>query len=67
MVEQGEVAHLGSQELRDAIRGAKARPIGDGSFAWARRNSSVNIAPLVAGTLALGAAAGVGQGELAIF
>jgi hypothetical protein len=67
MVEQAEMVHLGSQELRDAIRGAKARPIGDGSFAWARRNSGVNIAPLVAGTLALGAAAGVGLGELAIF
>jgi hypothetical protein len=60
MVEQRELEHLGSEELRDAIRGAKARPIGDGSFAWARRNSSVNIAPLVSATLALGLASGIG-------
>lgn len=60
MVEQRELEHLGSEELRDAIRGAKARPIGDGSFAWARRNSSVNISPLVAATLALGLASGIG-------
>ena len=59
MVDQGEMTHLGSEELRDAIRGAKARSIGDGAFAWARRSSTVNISPLVAVTLALGAAAGV--------
>jgi len=61
-VADGTLAHLGSDELRDAIRGAKARPIGDGASAWGRRSSSVNVAPLVACTLALGAAAGVGTG-----
>jgi hypothetical protein len=58
MLADGTLAHLGSAELRDAVRGAKARPLGD-AWAWSRRNSSVDISPLVAATLALGAAAGV--------
>ena len=62
MVNDDELDHLGDQALRDAIRGAKARPIGDGAPAWARKNSSVNIAPLVAATLGLGAAVGIGAG-----
>jgi hypothetical protein len=66
MVTDGTLAHLGSDELRDAIRGAKTRPLND-AWAWSRRNSSVNIAPLVAATLSLGAAAGVAGGEVAIF
>lgn len=56
------LAHLGSEELRDAIRGAKPRPIGDGASAWGRRSSSVNVSPLVAATLAVGAACGIGAG-----
>ena len=67
MVADGELEHLGSDELRDAIRGAKARPIGDGASAWGRRSSSVNVAPLVAATLALGEATGVTAGEIAIY
>ena len=62
MVNDGDLTHLGSDELRDAIRGAKARPIGDGASAWGRKSSSVNVAPLVAATLALGAACGIGAG-----
>jgi hypothetical protein len=54
MVANEELAHLGSQELRDAVLGAAQRPLGD-AWAWSRRNSSVNIAPLVAATLGLGA------------
>jgi hypothetical protein len=60
MVVQAELAHLGSDELRDAIRGARSRPLGD-AWAWSRKNSSVDISPLVAATLGLGAAAGIGQ------
>jgi hypothetical protein len=60
MVVTGELAHLGSDELRDAIRGARSRPLGD-AWAWSRKNSSVDISPLVAATLGLGAAAGIGQ------
>jgi hypothetical protein len=42
--------------LADAIRGAATRKLGD-SWAWSRRNSSVDISPLVASTLALWGAA----------
>lgn len=66
IVNEGNLAHLGSLELRDAIRGAKSRPLGD-AWAWSRKSSSVDISPLVAATLALGAAAGVTSGEAAIY
>jgi predicted Fe-Mo cluster-binding NifX family protein len=52
LVEEDELAHLGSLELRDAVRGAKSRPLGD-AWAWSRKTSSVDISPLVAATLAL--------------
>ena len=54
LVAEGRLAHLGSQELRDAVLGAAQRPVGD-AWAWSRKNSSVNIAPLVALTLGVGA------------
>jgi hypothetical protein len=60
-VAEGGVVHLGSEELRDAIRGARSRPLGD-AWAWSRKSSSVDISPLVAATLALGAASGIGAG-----
>lgn len=47
--------HLGQEELLAAVKGAKPRPLGD-AFAWSRKNSSVDICPLVAATLALSAA-----------
>lgn len=55
MVNDGTLAHLGSDELRDAIRGARTRPLGD-TWLWSRKHSGVNISPLVAATLALGGA-----------
>lgn len=66
LVSEGEVEHLGSAELREAILGAATRPLLD-RFAWARRSSRTNIAPLVAATGALGLAAGVSTGEMAIY
>lgn len=51
-VGEGNVRHLGQQELDHAIRGAKARPLVD-RWAWSRSKSTVNISPLVAATLAL--------------
>lgn len=54
-VEQHTLRHLGSDEMRNAILGAKTRPLGD-AWAWSRKNSSVDISPLVASTLALSAA-----------
>jgi hypothetical protein len=53
IVAEENFAHLGSQELRDAVLGAAQRPVGD-AWAWSRKNSSVNIAPLVAVTLGVG-------------
>jgi hypothetical protein len=43
-----------SRSLLDALAGAKQRPLGD-AWAWSRRNSTVDVSPLVAVTLALGA------------
>jgi hypothetical protein len=48
---ESALVHLGQEEMTAAIRGAKARPLVD-RWAWSRTKSSVNIAPLVAGTLA---------------
>jgi hypothetical protein len=56
LVDEQQVRHLGSLELLQAIRGAKTRPLGD-SWAWSRKNSAVDISPLVAATLALAGAA----------
>src|SRR4029077_15111154 len=47
-----QLRHLGSSELTAALKGATTRPLGD-SWAWSRKNSAVDITPLVAATLAL--------------
>ena len=56
--EQGEplrtVRHIGQPDLLSAIRGAKKRRLSD-AWAWDRKTSGGNIAPLVAVTLAYGA------------
>jgi hypothetical protein len=54
-VVQRTLRHLGDKSMTDAIKGAATRPLGD-SWAWSRRNSSVDISPLVATTLALSSA-----------
>jgi len=51
-VDQGVLRHLGTPEVRAALRGAAKRPLGD-AWAWSRKNSSVDITPLVSVTLAL--------------
>jgi hypothetical protein len=51
-VEQRTVRHLGTSELVMALRGVQKRPLSD-AWAWSRKNSSVDISPLVAVTLAL--------------
>jgi len=49
----GLLTHADQQQLNDALAGAKKRPIGDaGGWGWDRRDETVNIAPLVAATLA---------------
>lgn len=54
-VAQRTLRHLGSAQVSNAVRGAATRPLGD-AWAWSRRNSAVDISPLVAMTLALHAA-----------
>lgn len=50
-VEQLTVRHLGEPELSEALRGAVKRDMSD-AWAWSRKNSTVNITPLVGCTLA---------------
>ncbi len=50
-VERKTLRHLGQPELAQAIKGAATRPLSD-SWAWSRKNSNVDISPLVACTLA---------------
>jgi hypothetical protein len=51
-VDERRLRHLGQDELTLAIRGARPRPLGD-AWAFSRRNSAVDISPLVAGSFAL--------------
>jgi phage terminase large subunit-like protein len=44
--------HRDQAELNSALAGAQRRPLGD-AWAWARKNSSTDISPLVAATLAM--------------
>lgn len=55
-VEQKTLRHLGSAELRSAVRGARTRPMGDSAWAWSRKGSLTDITPLVSASLALSAA-----------
>jgi hypothetical protein len=50
-VDTAQLRHLDTAELRAAIAGAAKRSLGD-AWAWSRKNSSVDISPLVAVTLA---------------
>ena len=47
----GPLIHLGQQPLDDAVALAVVRPLGD-AWAWDRRKSPVDVAPLVAATSA---------------
>lgn len=51
VVEKQALRHLGQPELTTALMGARQRPLGD-AWAWHRRNSGIDISPLVATTLA---------------
>ena len=52
-VKNKELRHIGQDELREAAEAATIKFVGDSLFKWARGNSSVNISPLVAATLAM--------------
>jgi phage terminase large subunit-like protein len=51
VVEQSALRHLDQPQLNAALSGARKRTLSD-SWAWHRRDSSVDISPLVAVTLA---------------
>ncbi len=67
VIEERKIRHLGGENLRSAVKGATKRPIGDGAFGWGRRNSLIDISPLVAGTLALWGYSNEEWGEVSIF
>lgn len=48
----GQLRHTGAPALTAALAGARKRDLGD-AWAWARRDVTVDISPLVAATLAL--------------
>ncbi|MFI7707615.1 hypothetical protein [Nonomuraea sp. NPDC049480] len=50
-VRQGTLRHIGQELLETAVRGVKTRPLGE-AWAWGRRVSTVDISPLVSGTVA---------------
>jgi hypothetical protein len=51
-VNEGTIRHGSETALDAAVRGAKTRPLVD-RWAWSRRNSRIDISPLVAATLAV--------------
>lgn len=61
-VANGRLVHIGQKQLDDALAGARTRPLTD-AWAWSRKSSSVNIAPLVSLTLARDGFAAFGGDE----
>jgi hypothetical protein len=59
-VEQDALRHIGQPELTEAVHGGVKRAFGD-RWAWSRRDSTVDISPLVAVTLAHWAAQTFGE------
>lgn len=49
---EGGLVHLGCPVLDAAVAAARKRDVGDGGWAFGRKNSEANIAPLVAAVLA---------------
>jgi len=62
LVEQENLRHLGSPEMQQALKGAAKRSLGE-AWAWSRRNSAVDISPLVASTLAVWASSALRKPE----
>ena len=55
LVTGGRMRHRPEPLLDVALAGAVKRDVGDGLWMWSRKSSTVDISPLVAATLALGA------------
>jgi phage terminase large subunit-like protein len=51
-----KLAHRGQPDLKTALANALQREVGDGAHAWARKNTAIDISPLVAATNAVWAA-----------
>jgi hypothetical protein len=56
-----KLVHTGQVMLRTALAGAESRVIGDGAQAWARKDATVDICPLVAVTMAAWASGKFGR------
>ena len=52
VIDSQDLRHLGTDELASALNGAKRRNLGD-AWGWDRKNSAIDISPLVSSTLAL--------------
>ena len=52
VTDSGTLRHLGQPELATALAGAQRRPLQD-AWAWSRKDSTVDITPLVTATLAV--------------
>ena len=68
LVAERAFRHIGQPELEQALRGAQAKPVGD-AWAWSRKQSSGNVAAIVAMTLAVSAGSEIpaDAGELVIY
>jgi hypothetical protein len=51
-IEEGQLAHTGQEELDDAVRGARTRPLVD-RWAWSRSKSKTDPGPVIASSIAL--------------
>ncbi len=56
------ILHRGQEHLRSAIAAAVQRDVGDGQHAWARKDTTADISPLCAATMAVWAARKYGRG-----
>jgi hypothetical protein len=61
-VEDATVVHRAQADLRDAVAAGVQRDVGDGMHAWARRDTTQDISPLCAATMAVWAARKYGRG-----
>ena len=61
------VYHISQPALDLAANIAATRPMGDGAWAWDRNKSQEDISPLVAATMALGAATQIDQDKQKLY
>lgn len=59
-VRPNECAHCAQVTINAAVEGVIRQPYGTDGFRWSRKNAEFDISPLMAVTLAVGAASGIG-------